>query len=295
MTAACWHTAQASASAVIPLWPGVPPGGGGPTGPEHVSAKGAVSRIGTPHLRVYRPAHANGASVLIAGGGGYQRIEMASEAAPAAHWLTARGITAFALLYRLPDEGWVAGPEAPLADAERAIRVIRAEMARFSKPAVKVGVLGFSAGGHLMGLAATRLARPAYAPIDATDRLSARPDNAALIYPVITLEPPYDDTATRRSLIGSDPSAATSAAWSVQTGIAKGCPPFFLVQAEDDSVSDPANTRIMAQACAEADVPVELHRLAKGGHGFGMGRPGTDAALWPGWYEAWLRRQFILD
>jgi acetyl esterase/lipase len=81
----------------------------------------------------------------------------------------------------------------------------------------------------------------------------------------------------------------------VQTGIAKGCPPFFLVQAEDDPISDPANTRIMAQACADADVPVELHRLAKGGHGFGMGRPGTDTALWPDWYEAWLRRQFMLD
>ncbi|MCB8879337.1 alpha/beta hydrolase [Acidisoma cellulosilytica] len=283
--------ARAEARDIIPLWPDGPPGGGGPAGPERISTRGAISHIAIPHLRVYRPENPTGAAVLVAAGGGYRHIEMGMEAAPAAHWLAARGITAFALLYRLPDEGWSAGPYAPLQDAQRAMRLVRAQAGLQDG---RIGVLGFSSGGHLMGMTATRFDKASYAPVDAVDRLSARPDNAALIYPVITLEPPYDNTSTRRVLIGQTPSAAESADWSVQTAVRKNGPPVFLVQADDDPISNPANTRIMAQACAKADVPVEWHRLAQGGHGFGMGQPGSDTALWPGWYQEWLQRQGML-
>ena len=117
-----------------------------------------------------------------------------------------------------------------------------------------------------------------YEAADASDRLSARPDFAALIYPVITLEPPYDHTSTRRMLIGNHPSAAMRAEWSVEEHVRARCPPMFLVQAEDDPISDPHNTLIMQAACERAGIPVELHRLADGGHGFGMGRPGTASA-----------------
>jgi len=233
--------------------------------------------------------------MLVAAGGGYERIEMEKEAHPAAAWLVEQGITAFVLSYRLPPEGWTAGPLAPLQDAQRALRIIRASSSRFSIIPDHIGVLGFSAGGHLLGLAATRSSFASYEPLDAIDGQSARPLAAALIYPVVTLEPPYDHTATRRALIGDHPAAATAASWSVETHVRTGCPPMFLVQAEDDPVSDPMNTILLADACREKGIPVELHRLATGGHGFGMGEVGTPSAAWPGWYSNWLRSDHLLD
>ncbi|MDR3397770.1 MAG: alpha/beta hydrolase [Pandoraea sp.] len=278
----------------IPLWPDVPPGGGGPRGPIDTSAKGAVTNVAAPFLEVFAPQRPNGAAMLIAAGGGYKRMEIGSEARPAAQWLAARGITAFVLAYRLPIEGWNDGPLAPLQDAQRALRVIRAEAPRRGLDADRLGVLGFSAGGHLMGMAAARSAFPSYRPIDDIDTQSARPENAALIYPVITLMPPYDHTSTRRSLVGQHPSERASEMWSVETHVKAGCPPVFLTQADDDPISNPENTRIMQRACERAGVPVERHPLASGGHSFGMGRPGTPTAQWPTFYEAWLRnRQMI--
>ncbi|MFS8046530.1 alpha/beta hydrolase [Rhizobium sp. BR 314] len=284
----------AASNSIIPLWSGPPPGGGGPSGSLQKSDRGAVSNIVVPNVEVFMPGQANGASVLIAAGGGYKRIELEKEAYPAARWLTARGITAFVLTYRLPLEGWSNGPFAPLQDAQRALRIMRAEASNRHLDPTRIGVLGFSAGGHLMGLAATRSAFASYQPVDAVDSRSARPDLAALIYPVITLKPPYDHTSARRSLVGTHPDAQASAQWSVETQVRSGCPPVFLVQAEDDPISDPANTLIMADACNRAGVPAELHRLPSGGHGFGMGKPAMPSAEWPAWWEAWLRNHGFL-
>lgn len=279
---------------MLPLWNGKPPGGGGPGGSIQISARGAVSNIATPRLEVHAPARPNGAAMLVAAGGGYRRIEIAKEAEPAAQWLVARGITAFVLYYRLPTEGWAAGSLAPLQDAQRALRLIRSQASRYGIDPQRVGVLGFSAGGHLMGMAATRSAFESYTTDDISGRFSARPDAAALIYPVITLEPPYQHTATRRSLVGEHPAPGMDAEWSVQEHVRAGCPPMFLVQAQDDPISNPVNTQIMADACRRAGVPVELHRLPSGGHGFGMGKPGTPTMAWPGWYQDWLRSRGML-
>ncbi len=265
------------------LWRGDAPGGGGPSGPIAVSGKGAISNIAVPMIEIVRPASSNGAAVLVAGGGGYKRIEMASEAMPAADWLAAHGVTAYVLTYRLPGEGWRNGAMAPLQDAQRAIRLMRAETRG------PLGVLGFSAGGHLLGLAATGSAFASYRPQDVVDKTSASVDGAALIYPVVTLEPPFDHTSTRIQLIGRHPSAADAAQWSVETHVRNHCPPMFLVQAEDDPISNIANTAMLADACRAVGVPVERHVLPTGGHGFGMGHPGSPTAAWPGWYKAWLR------
>ena len=274
----------------IALWPGEPPGGGGPRGAVDVSRKGAVSNVVRPELAVVRPDKPNGAAVLVAAGGGYRRISMANEAFPATSWLVAYGITVFVLTYRLPAEGWTAGPLAPLQDAQRAIRLIRSNAHRYGIDPDRLGVLGFSAGGHLLGMAAARSAFRSYPPVDAADDLSARPSAAALIYPVISLEPPYDQTATRRSLIGDHPGTQAAEVWSVQTHVRAGCPPIFLVQAADDPIVDPANSEMMAKACRDASVPVEFDLLASGGHGFGMGRSSTPSAAWPGFYANWLHR-----
>ena len=276
--------------AILDLWPGEPPGGGGPVGPVEVDGRGAIRNVAVPSLEVFAPSRPNGTAMLIAAGGGYKRIEMDKEAYPAARWLAARGITAFVLRYRLPREGWVEGPLAPLQDAQRALRLIRMRAAAYGIDRDRIGVLGFSAGGHLLGLAATRSTFAAYRPVDTADDLSARPFTAALIYPIITLLPPYDHTSTRVQLVGRHPAPEASVAWSVETHVRSGCPPVFLVQAEDDPISDIANSRIMAQACARAGIRVEAHTLATGGHGFGLGRPGTPSADWPAWYAAWLQR-----
>lgn len=286
-------SATASSAAGIPLWRS-PPGGGGPSGAELIGATGAVTNIVMPTIEMVAPSRPNGAAVLVAAGGGYKRIEMASEARPAASWLAAHGITAFILRYRLPGEGWNAGPLAPLQDAQRALRMIQANADTWRIDPSRLGVLGFSSGGHLMGLAATRSGFASYPPADAIDAFSGRPQDAALIYPIITLQPPYDHTSSRRVLIGSRPSAAESAEWSVETHVRAKCPPIFLVQAVDDPISNPQNTIIMADACRAANIPVELHRLASGGHGFGMGSPNTPTGAWPSWYSGWLRTQGML-
>lgn len=286
--------ATAAGDSSIALWPAAAPGGGGPAGDEHVSSRGAVSNIAQPSLRVFLPSTPNGHAVLVAAGGGYQRIEIQHEAMPAARWLAARGITAFVLAYRLPAEGWQAGPLAPLQDAQRAIRLIRANAGRYGIDASRVGVLGFSAGGHLMGMAAARSAFASYAAVDDADRHSARPAHAALIYPVITIQAPYDGTATRKILLGHHPSASASAQWSVETHVKADCSPMFLTQAADDPISDPRNTVIMQQACLDAGVPVVLHPLGSGGHGFGMGSAGSPTAQWPVWYQAWLSDRGML-
>ncbi|GLS42510.1 hypothetical protein GCM10007884_04950 [Methylobacterium brachythecii] len=293
-TVAAGSPAVAGETGFVPLWPGTPPGGGGPSGPMEATDRGAILSITVPGLEVFVPEIPNGAAVLVAAGGGYRRIMMELEARPAARWLAARGITAFALVYRLPREDWPVGRLAPLQDAQRALRLIRARAGRYGLDPERIGALGFSAGGYLVGLAATRFDRPTYDPVDAADALSARPSGAALAYPVITLEQPYDGTSTAHQVVGRHGDPALAHEWSVQTGVRAGGPPVFLVHAEDDQVADAANTRIMAQACMRAGVPVELHLPQTGRHGFGMGRPGTESESWPGWYEAWLRQAGML-
>jgi len=288
------HSFATGDSSRIDLWPGNPPGGGGPQGAISVDRKGAVNHVASPCLEVFLPSRPTGASMVIAGGGGYKRIEMQSEAYPAAAWLQARGVAAFVLTYRLPTEGWNDGATAPLQDAQRSLRLVRFHAERLGLDPDRVGALGFSAGGHLMGMASARSADKSYAPVDAADRLSAKPDATGLIYPVITLQPPYDKTSTRRSLVGDHPDDGAEATWSVETHVRAGCPSMFLVQAEDDPISNPQNTLIMASACERAGVPVEMHRFPTGGHGFGMGRPGTPTIEWPTFYESWLRQRKLL-
>lgn len=265
----------------LPLWSKGPPGGGGPQGPIHRSSTGAVSNIRVPLLTCIAPQNPNGSAVLVAAGGGYRHIEMGKEAWPAAQWLAQRGFTAYILTYRLPAEGWHDGPLVALQDAQRALRVINSRHDRCS-------VLGFSAGGHLLGIAVDRPDFQSYPLQDATDNVSARAQCAALIYPIITLEPPYTHTSTHKMLVGPKASLAQDQRWSVQNYVTPQSPPFFLVQAEDDPVSNPHNTLIMQQACLKAGVPVELHRYPTGGHGFGLGRPGTETVQWPAHYQRWL-------
>ncbi len=275
-----WATAAPLRTTLL-LWGDIPPGGGGPAGDEVLSSGGALKHISRPSLDVFMPANPNGWGILIAGGGGYKHIEMGDEAWPAANWLAALGYTAYVLSYRLPGEGWGAGNLVALQDAQRALRMIRCRQQH-------VGVLGFSAGGHLLGMAITRTDFRAYLAQDALDEVPAYAEHAALIYPVITLEKPYTRTSTHNILVGPHAEPAAEAAWSVQNFVTSATPPVFLAQAEDDPVSDPHNALIMAAVCQRQHVPVEMHRYSCGGHAFGMGKAGTPTVKWPASYRDWL-------
>ncbi|MFU9136532.1 alpha/beta hydrolase [Erwinia tasmaniensis] len=266
---------------IIPLWPDDPPGGGGPGGNLHVSANGSWSNIVSPAIQRFQPAEPNGSAVLIAAGGGYRWIGMGGEAWPVARWLNARGYTAYVLSYRLPGEKWRAGSYAPLQDAQRAIRLVRS----MEK---KVHLLGFSAGGHLLGLAAARPDFASYPAQDPLDSVMPVVDSVGLIYPVITLEPPYTHTNTHLQLVGKNASRNEEASWSVENYVTHRYPPTFLAQAEDDPISNPHNTVIMHDTCRRMGVSVEQINITRGGHGFGLGRAGSPAAIWDEAYAVWL-------
>lgn len=273
----------------IRLWPGAPPGEAVATGPEVIgaegSATGAYSNIALPRMDVYRPARPNGTAVLVLGGGGYFRIQIGSAAAPIARWLQSEGVTAFVLYYRLPGDGWPA--VAPMQDAQRALRMIRAGSPRFGIHPARIGVIGSSAGGHLAGMMATRGEHPFYAPIDEIDRSSATPNFAGLLYPVISLRAPIDTTRTRREL-GRQADAVS--AYSVETLVTASTPPVFLAHTADDPIADPRHSQWMFDAMRAANRPAELHIFERGGHSWGMGEPGSLVSAWPGLFKRWAQR-----
>lgn len=277
-----------------PIWPSGAPGGGGPRGPRQVNHHGAVFNIATPGLRMVRPEQPNGSAVMISAGGGYHFIEERKEAQAAAAWFAVRGMTAFVLTYRLPGEGWAAGPRAPLQDAMRAIRLIRAKAGSLDLDQGKIGCIGFSAGGHLAGLAATRFDEALYPPVDAADMAEARPDFAILAYPVITLKAPYDHTWSRVEMVGRTPSPQDVAAWSVETQVPSSAPPFFLVHSRDDTTAAFQHSVKMKEACDAAGVSADLHLLDRGGHGFAMGNGNREPVDWTPALDAWLRDRQIL-
>lgn len=280
--------------AAVPLWPGDPPGGGGPSGPLVVGSAGWLRNIRHPFLEMHRAPDPGGGAMLVVPGGSLAQVEMKREGQAAARWLNARGMTAFILAYRLPGERWGAGALAPLQDAQRALRLIRSRAAEFGVDGERLGVIGFSAGGHVAGMAAARSDFRAYEPVDDVDALSARPRDAALVYPVVSCAPQIGHARSCGILLGSGATAETRRAQSVDAYVTAGAPPFFLVHADNDPVVSVMNSVVLATACAEAGVPVTFERLSRGGHGFAMGQSSTPRPDWPERYADWLRRTGVL-
>ena len=281
------HALAAPPGAIV-LWPGAPPGGAAP-GPQRDSAKVSISQVAQRYLLAHRPAQPNGMAILLVSGGGYAHIEAGKESGPTARWLQERGITAFELVYRLPREG--GGVAAPFQDGQRAMRVIRAHAAEWHIDPARIGMLGFSAGAHLAGMTAVQPDAVLYAPADAMDGVSARPDFAVLLYPVLTMQRPFDTTHAKKELLGAHPARAARDALSVELHVDARTPPTFIAQALDDRVSPPENSTLMAAALRRAGVPVELHQFQSGGHGWGLGKPGSEPAAWPQLLLAWLQAQ----
>lgn len=274
---------------LIPLWPGTPPGGANVTLTQAVDDRTSttglrsrrLNRIGRPILVVKRPPRPNGAAMIVVPGGGYAFLNYDLSGSEPARWLTQRGVTAFILVHRLPGEGWARRADVPLQDAQRAIRLVRANADRLGVDQARIGVLGFSAGGHVAGSLATRFAQPVYDPVDASDALPARPDLAALLFPVITMGADAH-APSRAELLGANPTEAMREAWSLERLVTPDTPPMFLCCAGDDRVVPPANSLAMYRALLEAGVKAELHMFQKGGHGFALRLPAANpAARWP--------------
>lgn len=282
----------------IDLWPAGAPGAPPAGLREQVDERStdplvndrAVHGISRPRLAVFRPDRPNGAAVMITPGGGYKWVVVDKEGYELGRWLAARGFTAFVLFYRLPGEGWLAGPDVALADAQRAMRLIRHRAAGFGIDPERVAAMGFSAGGHVCADLAARFAAPVYQAVDAADRLSARPHSAAPIYPVVSMDPAIAHPGSRQILLGNNPSPQAEAAHSPDRNVPADAPPHFLLHAEDDDVVPVENTLRLHAALRARRIAVEMHLFANGGHGFGLRKAvGKPVEVWPDLWRAWSR------
>jgi acetyl esterase/lipase len=279
----------------IPLWPAGPPGGqtASPvldtvetsTVPDVHNRQ--ISGIAHPALTVFRPQTPDGSALLIIPGGSYLFEAEDNEGFGPAALFASRGITAFVLTYRLPDEGWKNGANVPLQDAQRAMRIIRYHCPDYGHEPTRSGVLGFSAGGHLAGLLATKFDTESYAAMDEIDKYDPRPSFAALIYPVITMLLPYAHEASRVRLLGTKVTVAQRTAYSVERAVTVATPPTFLCAADDDPDVPTENSLMMFAALRAAKVQSEMHIFEKGGHGFGLGPPNEPVSQWPELFLRW--------
>jgi acetyl esterase/lipase len=284
----------------IDLWPtgapGAPVGGLKETVNERSTdpqlTDRAVFGISRPRMAVFRPSRPSGAAVLITPGGGYRWVVVDKEGYELGRWLSARGFTVFVLFYRLPGEGWSAGPDVVLQDSQRAMRLIRHHSASFAVDPERVAAMGFSAGGHACADLAARFATPVYDAIDQADSLSARPFAAAPIYPVISMSGPLAHAGSREKLIGATASASLETAYSPHLNIPTNAPPHFILHAEDDDVVPVENALVLRAALRAKNIPVETHLFTHGGHGFGLRKTvGKPVEAWPDLFATWAHSQ----
>ena len=299
-TPASPHMTHPEPIETIDLWPGGAPGAPAQLPAETVRERSTdpayndryVFGISRPRMAVFRPQRANGAAVLITPGGGYNWVVIDKEGYEMARLLTAEGVTVFVLFYRLPHEGWAAGPNVALADAQRAVRLIRHRAARYGLDPRRLCAMGFSAGGHLCADLLTRFDALVYEPVDSADRLSARPDAAAPIYPVIAMTAPNAHAGSRRNLIGENAGPERERAHSPHLNVRRDSPPSFLLHAEDDSSVPVENTLLLRAALRAAGVETETHLFPDGGHGFGIRLArGKSVENWPRLFTAWAQRK----
>lgn len=254
-----------------------------------------IEDVRAPYLAVYAPARPNGIALLVTPGGGYARIVLDKEGtALVPAFVDAAGITLFVLRYRLPDRMHAEGADAPLADAQRAMRLIRAQASDYGIDPARVGVMGFSAGGHVAARLATTV-DAVYADTDAADAAAFRPDFALLVYPVISMHAPLAHAGSRtRVLAASDtPEATALDRYSPDLHVDGRTPPLFLLHAQDDDVVPVGNALAMHAAAVRAGVPASLHVFPHGGHGFGT-RGATGAlARWPQLALDWIQEQTL--
>lgn len=250
----------------------------------------AVFGISRPRMAVFRPTRPNGAAVMITPGGGYRWVVVDKEGYEMGRWLAARGFTVFVLFYRLPGEGWAAGSDVSLSDAQRAMRLIRHRASDYGVDPERVAAMGFSAGGHLCCDLTVRFGTLTYKAVDKIDSLSARPFLSAPIYPVVSMSAPFAHMGSREKLLGANPTTEREHAHSPHLNVPDNAPPVFLVHAEDDDVVPVENSLLFRAALRAQKLPVETHLFTHGGHGFGLRKAiGKPAEIWPQLFIDWAR------
>lgn len=286
----------------FPIWPGKAPGGDRVTvrevetlrRPDSGPDDGVFAHIVTPTLTMLRPeavgAKPNGAAMLLFPGGGYLRVAIGHEGYAIARRFAQAGYICFILLYRLPGDGWAAGPQAPLQDAQRALRMVRGLAAREKFDAGRVGVMGFSAGGHLAAWLTSRAPVDSYTPVDPLDREPLDAALAAYLYPVILMQGGFVHAGSRTQLLGADPSAQQRRAHSLEQDVSPRTPPVFLAHALDDRAVPPENSLAMLAALRAKGVAAECHLFESGGHGFGLVPPPAAPGHWPDLFLSFARR-----
>lgn len=288
-------TSRASAQQEFPLYGDQPiPNSKSAPNQEKIDSSGnpvrySYSLVSRPTLKVYQPpaGMANGTAVIVCPGGGYVHLAMTHEGTDVAKWLNSLGITAFVLKYRLPsDETMIDKTIGPLQDAQRAIQVVRQRAQEWGIKTDAVGIIGFSAGGHLASTAGTHFNK---AVIDNASGVSLRPDFMVLMYPVISFSDSIGHRGSRDNLIGKHPDAALIQAYSNELQVTDQTPPTFLVHAEDDKTVQVVNSLYFYEALVKHHVPAELTVYPKGGHGFGMHNATTGADQWPERLAAWMK------
>jgi acetyl esterase/lipase len=264
-----------------PIWPGAVPDARPVPGPEYATniptAAGkswiAVVNVTQPTMTVYSPTKKNtGVAILVFPGGGYNCLAIDLEGTEICDWLTSRGITAVLLKYRVPSREAGTYGESPraLEDAQRTLSLVRFHAAEWHIDPHKIGVIGFSAGGHMVAATSTHFDRRSYAPVDAADKESCRPDFAIACYP---------------GHLWDDDSGFTL---NPNVPVTSNTPPTFIVQAENDPVDSVNHSLVYFEALKQAKVPVEMHLYAEGGHGFGLRHKDLPSGAWPELVEKWL-------
>ncbi len=287
-------TAAAPNPIIIPLWQGSPPNRQTNHQPEECAQEGSIlwiRHVNVPAIEVRLPSRGNatGQAVIVCPGGGYGGLAYDWEGTDIAGWLNSRGIAAVILRYRLPADGDVAHQKwlCPLLDAQRAIRLTRAHAAEWTINPAKVGIMGFSAGGHLASTAGTHFDAGDMAAADPIDRFSSRPDFLILIYPVITMLE-YTHAGSRENLLGKTPADVLVRRYSNELQVTAETPPTFLVHAGDDDAVPVQNSLLFYQALVAHKVSAELHVYPHGGHGFSLAVGKDRLQDWPQLCARWL-------
>jgi acetyl esterase/lipase len=292
----------------IPIWPGAAPDPQPVAGPEIVEIDPkfliagkpvvGVSNVTQPTMTVYSPEGKNtGAAVVVLPGGGYQGLAMDLEGTEVCDWLTPKGVTCVLLKYRVTDVGPYPKsgpyPESPMAleDAQRTMGLVRFHAAEWHIDPLKIGVLGFSAGGHLVAAISTHFDRRLYPAVDDADKESCRPEFAVAIYPghLSLSAAEWDAKQGTKKFVVPHPANADKDLWlNPEVPVTRRTPPTFLLQNEDDHVDSVYDSLAYYIALVKAGVPVEMHLYAQGGHAFGLRRTKLPVTAWPELVEAWL-------
>ena len=264
---------------------------------ELLWANGAPGALGNedadkPSLTFYLPAGRNtGSAVVVCPGGGYRALAMDHEGKQIAEWLNSLGISAFVLKYRL-------GPRyhhpIEIGDAQRALRIVRSRAREFRIGENRIGIWGFSAGGHLAATAATHFDAGNPSAPDAIDRVSSRPDFAVLSYPVISFTTEYTHKGSRTNLLGENPDPALVNLLSNELQVKPNTPPVFLFHTSEDSGVPAENSILFYLALRKQNIPAELHIYEKGRHGVGLASTDATLSSWPARLADWFRTRGLL-